>query len=358
MRFLVLILLVLVATVLFAQQFVDKPGYVIIAVGEHAFRLSFIFFVLLSVAVIAAVYAVLRLLRRSWLAPRTFSRWRATRRSVRADRALYRGFTALAEGKWQQAEQLLTAGARNSEQPMLYYLGAAQAAQGSQRAEHSEVYLGLAEEADGEAAIAVGLARSEMLMSQADFAGAEQTLRTLRKRAPQHAEVLRLELKLCMEAEAWEQLLELVPALRKAKAVAAERSEELERAGYAGLLQQVGEGHFHPDPLALWQRVPKRFRSDVELIAAHARNLVAAGSLGDAEAFLRKQLKQTWRPDLFVLYAEIPMTEHTPRSSSNMVKAGLRNTAARPRCSKPWGSCAYAIPCGVRRVIISSKASN
>ncbi len=246
------------ATVLFANQFVGKAGFVIIAVGEHAFRLSFVFFVLLSVAAFASMYVALRLLRRSFLAPKTFTRWRATRQATRAERALYHGFTALAEGKWQRAEQLLTEGARISEQPMLYYLGAARAAQGSMMDQRSEVYLSLAEEADADARIAVGLARSEMLLSRAEIGAAQQVLGELRKQAPDHAEILRLQLTLCIDAEAWEQLIELLPALRKTKAVPQDRAEELERAAYAGLLQQVREGHAHPDPVGLWQRVPKR----------------------------------------------------------------------------------------------------
>lgn len=308
MRTLTFLLFVVIALLLggTAQQWVvDTPGYVLIAFGENSYIMSLIIFSLLLVVMMVALYAVIHLVRRALAAPRDVMRWRSCRHRAKGARALQKGLIALAEGRWLDAEKTLAAGARLSDTPLLHYLGAARAAEALRLPKRSEVYLSLAEQADEEGAIAVGLARGERHILEGEFQKARQVLTTLSVRKPKNPEILRLQLELCTQLKAWRELLETLPLARRAKALTTDAAEALERSAYLGLLGEVNAGH--PNPNLVWNEIPSNFRLEPELTKLHTQNLVVSGSAVEAEVFVRKQINRLWQPDLVPIYADIPL---------------------------------------------------
>jgi len=304
-----LVLLALLGGGVAQHFFAETPGHVLIVFGENSYLMSLILFFIVLFITMVSLYALIHLVRRTLAAPGGFMRWRGARRVAKGDKALQQGLTALAEGRWLEAEKMLTQGARLSDKPMLHYLGAARAAEALLLPERSEMYLGLAEEVDQQAAIAVGLARAERLLQAGNYKEARQVLAGLRKHKPKNPEVLRLQLKLCAQVEAWRELLDTLPPARRVKAVNTSAANALQRAAYVGLLSEVNAGHQHPDPKIIWNEIPVDFRQEPELARLHAQNLLVAGRAADAEAFVRKQLKRAWQPALLSIYADIALDD-------------------------------------------------
>ncbi len=274
------------------------PGYVLVAYADRVLETSFWFALLLLVL----AYAVLRLFffvaLRTFRSGQFFDAWRARRSGGIATRQTERGLVLLAEGEWAEAKKLLTGSARGSALPFVNFLNAAQAAHELGNADERDELLLRAEEAAPGTEVAVSLARAHLQMEAQQWAVCRATLTQLRQRQPRHPRLLKL-LAQCHEAlEDWVAFIELLPELRKARAMEDPTLEAAERRAWAGRLETE-------DYADVWQRLPRELKREPELIAARARQLIVAGETAAAEQALRKALNRGWHDELIELYGRI-----------------------------------------------------
>jgi len=305
MRLLFAALLVLIAAVTLGLLAQRDPGYVLIAAGGWTVESTLSLLVLLLLLTFAALYGGIRLLRGTWGLPRRLGRWRRHRRAARARRLMERGMIALAEGQWSRAERLLTRRAKDSDAPLLNYLGAAQAAQklgGEGRRDH---YLSLALRTTPEAELAVGLTQAKVQLSQGQMEQALATLVHLRAIAPKNAHVLQLLKKLYEKLESWRELAELLPTLRRRHLLEPPEAQRLERHAHGELLQRAIRSGELAALREARRQLPKALRDDPELVAVTARGLADLDAPEEAEPLLREQLKRHWSPALVALYGRL-----------------------------------------------------
>src|SRR5512143_3283604 len=129
MRFLITLLLVLVATVAVAVLMMQEPGYVLIVYQQWAIESTLVVLIGGAIVGFALLYLLIRMLRIVWLLPQKAREQKKARRRMRATVGTDRGLLALAEGNWAKAEKLLIRFAKDSEMPLINYLGAARTAQ-------------------------------------------------------------------------------------------------------------------------------------------------------------------------------------------------------------------------------------
>lgn len=298
MKFLILSLLVLSGVVGLALLAQEDPGYVLLAWGDWTAESTLSLLLVALVIGFALTYMAVRLLVGSWHLPGRMARWRRQQRAEKARRSTQQGLLALAEGNWKRAERYLIRDAADSEIPLINYLGAARAAQKQGADDRRDDYLARAHKSMPEAELAVGLTQAEVQLSHGQSEHALATLMHLRSVAPRHGYVLNLLRRLYERLGSWKELLELIPELRRQKAMEPRAIDALERRVHAELLKQAASA----DALReAWERVPRGQR-DGELLRLYVSGLMHVGEDEEAEKLLRDGIRQVWDPELVRLY--------------------------------------------------------
>lgn len=340
MRFLLLTLLVLAGAAGLALLARQDPGYVLLGYRGWTVETSLALAAIALVLAFTALYAAVRLLVGGWRLPQRFGRWRRGRRALRSRIATRRGLIALAEGNWRKGERYLTRFVRDSETPLINYLGAARAAQKQGADDRRDHYLAQAHRSTPEAELAVGLTQAEVQLSQGQTELALATLMHLRQVAPRHAYVLHLLKRVYERIGSWNELVELLPELRRAQAVTAADADALERRTLGELLRRAENDL--AQARTVWNRAPKGQRKG-PLLATYAALLVRHAAGEEAEKVLREALGQQCDPALVRLYGLTVGPD--PQRQLTQVETWLRERERQPDLLLAAGR--LAVRCGL-----------
>ena len=298
-------LIVLLAAVSLAVVVFHDPGYVLIAYRHWTAETTLSMFIVLLLLAFLAVYFLIRFIVGLRRLPRSLQLRRQQRRALKARLSLTRGLIALAEGRWSEAEKTVLRHAEYSETPLLNYLAAARAAQQQGAHERRDQYLHQAHAGMSAADVAVGLTQAELQIAHRQFEQALATLTHLRTLAPRHAYVLRLLMKLYRKLNDWEHLRDLLPELRKRKAVESDELDRVARQVYTELLTKAARESGAVALQDVWRSMPRVYKDDLILIQEYVRHLIPAGAAEEAEALTRNALKKTWSDELAYGYGLI-----------------------------------------------------
>lgn len=303
MKYLILGLLILGivvgVTVTVVQQ---DPGYVMLNYGGWSVETSFNIFVMLSILGFILLYFSVRLILGAWHLPSRMSFWGHNRRANHARKLTNQGLIALAEANWARAEKLLSQSARNSDTPLINYIGAAQAAQKLGFDLRRDDYLSQAFRSMPDAELAVGLTQAEAQISHGQAEQALATLQHLQTISPKHAQVLYLLKKLYEKLESWDELSALLPELRKNRVLNEKTMTTLEfqvhhnRLHNSRTLEQLERN---------WQAVAKPLRQSPQLLHEYATCLKRLGEEQQAEQVLNEFLKKQWDPVVMRLFGQL-----------------------------------------------------
>ena len=108
MKILFSTLAVLLIAVVLAYTARQDAGYVLIEFRDWTVEASLAFVLMAISGAFVVLYLVLRSLGFAQRLPTRIGGWRRNRRERRAAAALTRGFVALSQGRWSQAEKALT----------------------------------------------------------------------------------------------------------------------------------------------------------------------------------------------------------------------------------------------------------
>jgi HemY protein len=307
MKLLFIILVTLIIAVGVALVTMEHPGYVLVAVDSWTLETTLALTAAVLMAAFVALYFTLRASIRLWGVPRGLRHWGQRRRQRQAMRALTRGLINLAEGHWATAEKQVLKHATDSPAPLLNYLTAARAAQGLSADQRRDHYLKLAHQARPDADIAVGLAQAELQLAHPQLEQALATLRHLQQLTPRHPQVLKTLARLYRQLGDWEHLLELLPALRRHKALAIHAVDELSHEAYLALLSTASD----TPVMEIWSRIPRTLREEASFVAIYVRRLMATGNADLAEPVLRNALRRRRSDPLVYLYGLVASADLT-----------------------------------------------
>lgn len=300
-RLALLILLAVVAAAALGMAIAQDAGYVLLAYEGFRFESSLWATLGLIAVVWAAFFGLRLLLGLLFSSVGLVNPWSGRNRSRRVRLSAEQGFLDLQEGRWARAQRHLRRAAEGSEQPLMYYLGAARAAQQQGQSEEADVLLERALDSQPKAELAVALAHAELQTVRGDVAGALETLQAMRQRFPGHHQVLRELAQLQRDRRDASALLDLLPSLRKSKALPQDALADLELQTWQWRLQDAAqEGAAHLT--AAWQQVSATLRQQPELLQAYGEQLHRLGADGEAEALLRKAIKLNYDVRLVRLY--------------------------------------------------------
>lgn len=247
----------------------------------------------------AAIYKTYRKIR-EWI---TGSTLRAVAKN--ADQ----GWLALAEGDWARAEACLLKAAKHSDNPVHYYLDAAKAAQELGALDRRDNALRLALRSAPEAQVAISLTQAELYFEQGQLEHCLATLQELCKLAPHNILVLQLSAKVFLAMAEWQELIKLLPQIRKYNVLPSAELIDLEAQTYSSIMQAEVKKSGKAALLLLWDDFPKNVRQQPLIVQSYVQQLLDLGAYNEAEQVLRYTLKKQWDINLVRLYGLTLSTE-------------------------------------------------
>ena len=302
MKYVVYVLLTLLAAVVVAGLLHVSNGYALLAYGHTSVEMSLGTLVVLVLVSFFSLYILTTLAVGLWTYPQRLREALARKRELRARRATKQGLIDFAEGRWAESERNLMSHAVDSEMPLVTYIAAARAAQLQGEHERRDTYLRMAYEQNPDALVAVLLTQAELQIAHKQLEQALATLRRLQEVDPHHAFGLKLLATLYRKLGAWRDLRGLVAQLRDNRVLSKKEVDRLEERAVVALLDQVDAKHKKPSAEELWDSLPRRLRGEVDLVRAYARALLRSSEPVRAEALLRDAIRSHWDEELLALY--------------------------------------------------------
>ncbi|HFD81229.1 MAG TPA: heme biosynthesis protein HemY [Gammaproteobacteria bacterium] len=301
MKWLLVALAVLLASVAVALVALPDPGYVLIGYGNYSIETTLIVFVVLLVL----VYFGLRLLAGLWQVPRKVHHWEQRRRARRLQRLFDESVIELLEGRPQRAERRLARLLKSGQAPLQAYLSAAKLASQAGADDRRDRYLELATRRFPTATVAVEMTRAELQLARSQLDQAQTTLEQLQKQAPHSARTLQLRMQLYLKQQDWEQLRALLPDLLHAGVLESERWQQLAAQVYREQVRALGDAGDEAGLKGAWKQLPPPVRQDEGLLAVYVEQLLHLGEQRQAERLLQQRIADHWSPRLVYLYGEL-----------------------------------------------------
>ncbi len=298
----ILLLLFLAASVVIGLVIAKDPGYLLIAFQDWTVEMPLW---LGLIAILVAVYLLsltIKLLLALVHAPGATGSWLRNKRLQRVRRRTVRGFIALAEGRWKEAEHLLASSSDKRHTALINYLCAATAAHRQGKIELRDEYLRLAHKADGRADIAIGITQARLQMEIGQNEQSLATLKRLYRIAPDHNYILELLAQVCVQLNDWQELANNLELLHKRHIVDEKTYNNYSKQAYLGLLKQCNTD---ADKKSYWQTIPVQWRMDADLLVEYLPVLLHEGEMLAAESLVKHSLRKTWDNRLVRFYGRI-----------------------------------------------------
>lgn len=303
---LMLVLIFLIASVWIGVEVMRHPGYLLLVFQPWMVQMP-IWFALLSFIIVFVLFYLLvdsiDKIQFFWYRMKNWLRFRREQQSYSKTQS---GVAALIEGSYKQAEKLLLSGVSVAVEPLINYLGAAKAAHEQHAYERRDHYIQKAYQAAPNEELAIGLTQSALELKQNQNEHAIATLNHLRQKYPRHPGVLRVLKKVYLQLGDWQNLLLMLPDLRKSKILSADEWQQVERQAYCGILNAMPLKTY--DELQkIWQAMPRTMRNDPEVITAYVKQLSHfPNTAKEMEELIKKVLKNHWQAELITIYGTLP----------------------------------------------------
>ncbi len=301
MKWLVMGIVALVASVTVALVALPDPGYVLIGYGNTSMETSLLVFVVLLVIAYLAVRFIAGVVH----LPGHVHRRGRQRKQKRLQHLYNQAVIEFTDGRIEKAERHLFRLTSFGEAPLNVFLSAAQAANRLNADTRRDTSLRRAIQHYPDAEIPVALVAAELQLARGQLDQARTTLNALQAAAPHNTQVLRLVTQLLLKLEAWNELEDLLPELKQRKVFDAEQWQQLAVRVYRRRLHKDADAH---DVQALtndWRRLPPSVQVEAELVAVYTGQLVRLNAPAQAERVLAQQIKKTWDPRLVYLYGDV-----------------------------------------------------
>ncbi|MEN1832109.1 heme biosynthesis protein HemY [Pseudomonas lijiangensis] len=308
-RVYVLLFIAIAVAALIGIAIAEHSGYVLIAYQSFRYESSLWATLGLFVALLLLIFVARLLITLLTTSGGVVNPWSRRNRRRRVQLAIEQGQMDLAEGRWSSAQRHLHRAAESDPQPLLYYLGAARAANEQGRYDECDSLLERALERQPQAELAIALSHAQLQQDRGDTDGALTTLQAMHERHPHNPQVLRQLQRLYQQRGDWSDLIRLLPELRKDKVLPPRELAELERRAWGENLtlaayREEGDGAMTglPSLEKAWKDLTSAQRQEPQLVLAYAEQLRRLGAEAQAEEVLRTALKKDYNSHLARLY--------------------------------------------------------
>lgn len=302
---LIIILIVTLVIGLFAGPLIQKiPGTVVLLLDEYSIQMRLWQLVVLVLIASLLFMFLYHLLARLAGSAGKFQRWTGSRRWQKARQRTIKGMIALAEGRWQKAEKLLTSAVADTDTSLINYLAAAQAAQAQKADDRRDNYLRLAHLAEPDAEIAVGLTQAQLQYSHGQYEEALASLTHLHRLAPTHGHVLLMLIRVYQKLSEWQAIIDLLPALKKSNQLSTDELTSFEEMAWVGVLQQSAQNQGAEGLQSIWANLSRKLRQNDNISYEYCKQLMLAGAGQEADKVLTQRIKKDKSEAFLQLYGQ------------------------------------------------------
>jgi HemY protein len=304
MRRFIVILLIFILSVCLGLKIAEDPGFAFFSYQQWSVEMPLWFAGLLLMVFFFLSYLFARIVDGVDFSLYRWKNWLRWRRKNKSYSKTNRGLLELIEGNYSAAESYLLDGIPQSDAPLVNYLAAAKAAQQQGAYDKRDSYLRRAHDLAPHAELAVGLTQAQLLFEQGQLEQALATLGHLRQIAPKNKVVLKLLERLYVHLGDWQELLALLPSLRKVKLINPQQNQLFEKKIYRELLKSAKDKNEGLVGLQVtWNTLPRKLQKDPEMMIAFVELMLPYPEAGaEIESILSKIIKQHWDEEAVRLY--------------------------------------------------------
>ncbi len=344
MRWLLLLIGSLFASMAIGLVAKSNTGYVLIHTGTKTLEMKLPLFILILLAMFLVFSFLLSVLKQIIGTKEQFSLWFSSRKKAKARKNLLQGLIHLAEGRYKEAQKKITENAGKSDNPVVNYLAAAIAAHCDGDSKISREYLKKASSGNKKSALAVGFIDALLHVESGKDELAIAKLIHLNGIRPNHKPVLTLLFDCYRRVGDWQSINAMSAVFIKQGIITKDNALEYEYLTDSGLLDAAviaGEKELK----SCWSSLSKISKHEPSLIVHYAKLLIDCGLPNEAEKIIRESIPKDWDPALIEYYGKLKVSapEKMLSNSEGWLKKNPRNpalllTAARlAERSQIWG---------------------
>ncbi|HZV98039.1 MAG TPA: heme biosynthesis protein HemY [Methylophilaceae bacterium] len=296
MRWLFWILLILALAVGVSLLAGSNEGYVLIVRPPYRLELSLNFLIVLIVLSFVLLHLGLRLINYTRRLPASVRAYKQNERLKQGHAALLESMHAMVEGRYAAAQKASAKALELGEDAGLSALIAARAAHKLKHKSQRDYYLAEAERHAPEASIARLLMQAELLLDDRLYSQALHVLQQLEKIEPNHPPALRLELKVQLRLNNWEQVLTILRKLEKRDALESWQIREMRQQAHQHLIKRYAQDL--EALTAYWQKMPEEDRLNTRLAYTAAQSFIELGAGNQAAEVIEMSLTKGWDSEL------------------------------------------------------------
>lgn len=290
--FRVLFLMLILLVGLIAGPYISgKQGYVLIETGQYNIEMSITMLVVFFVLLMAIIYSIELIFSRFFrLSHRTYT-WFSRHKRLKAQKQTLEGLMRMNEGDYSKAEKLIGKNAKHSDEPVLNFIKAAEAAQQRGDDFNANRYLMEATAIAGTDSLLVELARTRILLQQNKLPAARSSVDSLLEMTHRNKEVLKLAIEIYLKSKAYAALDKILDQVEKVGIYSNEQFLNLQRQVEIGLLDEKMNEEGVDGVLAWWNEQPRKRRNDLGLKVALIQRLIDCNDHQSAYEFTLEVFK-------------------------------------------------------------------
>ncbi|OOH85580.1 heme biosynthesis protein HemY [Pasteurellaceae bacterium 15-036681] len=312
-RVLFLMLLVL-AGLIGAPYIAGQQGYVRIETANTVVEMSIVVLVVFFAVAMAVVYLLEWVVTRFIRLSRGSYQWFGTRKRKKAQQQTLEGLMKMSEGDYSKAEKLISKNAKHSDEPVLNFIKAAEAAQQRGDELHANQHLMEAAKLAGPNNVAVELARTRILLQQGKLPAARSAVDSLLELSSNNTDALRLAIEIYQKSKAFKALDYVLDKIGQRSFLSAEEYEALEHQVADGLLNEILNEEGQEGLLNWWENQPGNRRRSVYVRVGLIKRLIDSDDHESAEKLALETVKKYEDEQLTDLFIQLTRLQADPES--------------------------------------------
>lgn len=302
----VLFLMLLILAGLIAGPYISgHQGYVRIETDTRVIEMSLVMLVVFFVLAMAIIYALEWIVSRFLRLSRGSYQWFGQRKRKKAQKQTMAGLMKMTEGDYSKAEKLISKNAKYSDEPVLNFIKAAEAAQQRGDEMSANKYLIEAAKIAGPNSVAVELARTHLLLEQNKLPAARSAVDSLLELAPNNVDALRLAIEIYQRSKAYKALDNVLENIGQRSFLDDEEYHSLSQEVDDGLLDEIQNEEGQEGLLRWWEDQPSRRRRSVYTRVALIKRLIDSNDHESAAEIALETLKKFEDEQLDLLFDQL-----------------------------------------------------
>ncbi|MFZ7200623.1 heme biosynthesis protein HemY [Avibacterium avium] len=329
------LMLVLLAGLIAGPYLSGKQGYVLIETSTYSIEMSITTLVIFFVIAMAVVYGIEWIITKFCRLSNSTYGWFSRRKRLKAQKQTLEGLMLMDEGQYSKAEKLIGKNAKHSDEPILNFIKAAEAAQ--QRGDEfgANRYLIKATELAGTDNLLVEIARTRILLQQNKLPAARSAIDSLLVMTHRNKEVLKLAVEIYLKSHAFEALDKILDQVENSGLYSDKEFTTLQHRVEDGLLDEKMNEEGVDGLLKWWDDQPRKRQNDLYVKVGLIRRLIDSDDHETAYKLILEALKKVDDNSPLAQQLCTQITRVQPVDNSKLLKIMEK----RAKQSKDQGCC-------------------